>query len=248
MQSFLSFWNAIQPILAVLGLGGITIASLVGISLSLFKWLGEKWVDNRFEKELERYKSEHQQELERLKHKINSLLDRTVRLHTKEYEVLPELWAKLIDASMVAGHYLNHFQSYPDVGRMRDDELDDLLSRSPFTATQKQDVKDSGRRQDEYIRLVDFYKYRDAMTKLQEFNDHFRKNGIFVEPALKEQMDKLLKLTWHAVTEHNVNQIDKPMPRLKEERAKLDNEGKQLLEAIEAAVQDRLWNSTRAEL
>lgn len=248
MPSVLSFWNDIQPFLAILGLGGITVAGIVGLALALFKWLGEKWVDSRFEKELERYKNEQQQELERLKHKINSLLDRTVRLHTKEYEVLPELWGRLIDAYMASAGYLAHFQSYPDVGRMRDDELDDLLSRSPFTAVQKQDIKDSGKRQNAYIELADFYKYRDAMSRLQDFNDHFRKNGIFVEPALKAQMDLLLKLIWHAVTEHKTNQEDKPVPRLREDRKKYDSDGKPLLDAIEAAVQDRLWSSTRVEV
>jgi hypothetical protein len=87
-------WEWTKSVLAVLGLSGITIGSAVAVAYGLFKWLGEKWIDQKFEKQMESYKTEQSRELERLRHRIIAVFDRTIRLHGKEYEVLPDLWGR----------------------------------------------------------------------------------------------------------------------------------------------------------
>lgn len=248
MQSATSFWQDIQPLFALVGLGGLTIASAVAAAFALFKWMGEKWVDQHFKKELERSKNEHQQELERLKHRINSVFDRTIRLHTKEYEVLPDLWGRLVDAYRASAAYLSAFQSYPNVSRMRDDELEELLAGSPFTDSQKKDVRDSGNRLDTYVKLANFYRYKAAIEKLQEFNDHFRRNGIFVQPELKSDMDRMIDFVWRAVTEQRTNEEENVRPRLRVDQKKLEDEGKPLFAQIEKSVQARLWDSALTDI
>ena len=54
---------------------------LVGIAYAMFKRLGEKWLDAKFDERLAAYKHEQQKGLEQLRFKINTLLDRAIKLH-----------------------------------------------------------------------------------------------------------------------------------------------------------------------
>ena len=58
------------------------------VALGLFKYLGQSWIKHQLTKDLERAKAE-----------ISLLSSRRMKLHDKEYEVFPELWARLIKAS-----------------------------------------------------------------------------------------------------------------------------------------------------
>ncbi|MGR9345555.1 hypothetical protein ACU8NW_13200 [Rhizobium leguminosarum] len=82
-------WDWSRSALALFSVAGISIMGLVAAAYALFKFLGEKWLNQKFAEQLEAYKSEQARELERLRHKINGVFDRTKRLHDREYEVLP---------------------------------------------------------------------------------------------------------------------------------------------------------------
>lgn len=246
-----AFWVTLQPLLAVLGLGGLTVAGIVFASYQLFKWYGGKWVDQRFQKELEGFKSEHQRELERLRHKINAVFDRTIRLHSKEFEVLPEIWGRLVDARSWAGAYIAVFRQYADVGRMGDEELKEFLIGTEFSEAHKREVLDESarnRRQNIYNELSDAYLYRKANQIMIDFNGYFRKNGIFVQPELKGKIDKLFDMLHGAMLEHRINTEDKPVPRMRDAYKLLDSEGKALFAEIEQEVAKRLWDSVTAEV
>jgi hypothetical protein len=78
------FLKVLQPWFTVLGGFGVIAALLVTVAYYLFKFLSEKWLNAKFEERLAAYKHEQQKELERLKFEINTLMDRTVKLHQRE--------------------------------------------------------------------------------------------------------------------------------------------------------------------
>jgi hypothetical protein len=82
-----------------------TIVVTSAVAWGYFQFIGKKWVEHRFskdleafkgkkQKELEDYKSQQQQELERLRHRLSS---RISKIHEKEFEVLPQAWLMLND-------------------------------------------------------------------------------------------------------------------------------------------------------
>jgi hypothetical protein len=73
-------------------LGTLLASGIVsaGALFALFKIFGEKWLDAKFEQRLAKYKHEHDQEIERLRGRINALMDRTIKLHQHEFETLPQ--------------------------------------------------------------------------------------------------------------------------------------------------------------
>jgi hypothetical protein len=72
----------------MLGLG-ITATAMVAAAYAFFQFLGRRWLEARFAERLEKFKHDQNQEIERLRYRINALMDRTTKLHQHEFEVLP---------------------------------------------------------------------------------------------------------------------------------------------------------------
>lgn len=84
--------DAVRSLFALVGLvlgagGGVAI-----VAYALLRFFGEKWMNAKFEERLAAFKHAQEKELEELRYKINALLDRTVKLHQKEFDVIPEAW------------------------------------------------------------------------------------------------------------------------------------------------------------
>src|SRR5665647_394264 len=106
--------DIIQQALAVFG-GAAALAGTCALAVwGIVKVWGEKALNARFERGLTAYKHEQQKELEQLKYKITGFVDRAVKLHAREFEVLPEAWARLCDANNLARSVLSSLQGYPD--------------------------------------------------------------------------------------------------------------------------------------
>jgi len=89
------------------GIGGAT-------AFALFKLLAEKWLTAKFDERLAEYKHAQQKELEQLRFRINAMMDRTVKLHQREFDVVPETWSRLNDALNSVMALVSRVQSYPD--------------------------------------------------------------------------------------------------------------------------------------
>jgi len=247
---FWAAWDWGKSMLALLGLGGVTIGGAAAVGYGLFKWLGEKWIDQKFEKQMEAYRTEQTRELERLRHKINSVFDRTIRLHTREFEVLPDLWGKLVDAHAWGAGYISAYQEYADVSQMDNEQLEEYLAGTAFMEVQKRDIRDASRseRGKVFMKIADLYRHNDAAERIRTFATSLRKDGVFVKPEIKADMEELLKLIRDAVFERRSNQEDDIHPPLRDDYKRFKSDAQPLLEKIESAVSARLWDSIAAEV
>ena len=127
------------------GLTGVVAATT---AWALFKWLGRKWIEDRFSKELEAFKAAKQVELERLridyareterlKADLNRFADRASRFHSREYVVLPEAWGLMNKAHGAAASAISALQRYPDLDRMGPSEFAAWLEKSDLEKYEK---------------------------------------------------------------------------------------------------------------
>jgi hypothetical protein len=65
----------IEDIFKLVGLVVVAGGGLAGIAFAIFRVLGEKWLDNKFQERLAAYRHEQQKEIERLRLNINKLFD-----------------------------------------------------------------------------------------------------------------------------------------------------------------------------
>jgi hypothetical protein len=109
---------------------GVAAAFVVSTAYAALRFLSKKWLDAYFAERLEKFKHAQNQEIERLRYRINALMDRTTKLHQLEFEVLPQLWEKLGIAFQAASSFTSRIVSYPDLDQMGDEQFFEFVANS----------------------------------------------------------------------------------------------------------------------
>jgi hypothetical protein len=227
---------------------GVTASVATAATIAAFRLLGTKWLDARFAERLEKFKHDQSQEIERLRYRINALMDRTTKLHQHEFEVLPEIWQKLGIAFSAATSFTWGTTRYPDLNAMGEAQFSEFLEGSPLSGWQKDELQNCSNRNGNYQQMM-FWHRLDAVHKAHaDFHNYFISKGIFVQPELKEKIRALSNMMYDAFRERETNQ-ENPMPG--EGRFgkgdRLHREGLEAMEAIEKEVQARLWEANKLD-
>jgi hypothetical protein len=234
-----AMWSSTMTAIgAVITVGGGAAA----VAFLFFRFLGEKWMNAKFEERLASYKHVQQQELERLKLKINTLMDRTTKLHQREFDVIPELWSRLNHANVGIQSFIAVVRQYPDFKRMSDPHMDEFLDGSPLDGWQKAELRDASDKNAYYRKAIYWHDKARAREAYREFSTYLMQNGIFVPEPLKSKFTEISDILWDAMVEHEANEEYEIRPREREKQKSLNEKGKGLLKDIEKDVQDRLWS------
>jgi hypothetical protein len=228
-------------------LGALVAAGggLVAIAYAIFRKFGEKWLDARFEERLAAYKHEQQKELERVRFQISALLDRATKLHQREFEVVPEAWAKLNVANWNVSAFVSPMQSHPDLNRMSAAQLKEFVAACELQEWQKQELLAEPDKTRYYIDQIFWHKLHEAKAASREASIFIATHGIFLPVDIKSRFDALTKLIWEALDEHEFNKRYGTAPLERKKQQALQTEAPPLLKELEALVQGRLWNSER---
>lgn len=150
----MTWQDALQATFTSVG-GIVTVGGgAAAIAYAVFRFLAKRWLDQKFEEQLENLKQEQRKELEHVRHQIQSTFSRISKIHEKEFEVLPEAWRRLHDAYGKAFRVASAFKEFPDVARMNEKQLDDFITSCRLRDYQKEGLR----------RAVDRNKYyQDAI-------------------------------------------------------------------------------------
>ncbi|GEO14433.1 hypothetical protein [Microvirga aerophila] len=237
-----TLWAMWSSTMAALGTVVAVGGGAAAVAFLFFRFLGEKWINAKFEERLAAYKHVQQQELERLKLKINTLMDRTTKLHQREFDVIPETWAKLNYANAAIQSFTSAFQQYPDIKRMSDAHLEEFLANSPLAGWQKAELHESYDKHEYYRKAIYWHHAARAREAFRDFNVYLMQNGIFIPDPLKSKFTEFSDILWNALIEHEGNEELEIRPRERGKQKALNGKGQELLKAIEKDVQDRLWS------
>jgi hypothetical protein len=193
---------------------------------------------------LEAFKHAQQQELEQLRLRINTTFDRTVKLHANEFEVLPELWARLNEAHNYVASLTSLGQEYPDLDRLSGPAFEHFLSESGLPDYQKDELRASKERTKDYQSKRFWQSLGRVNEKYYSFTQYFVSKSIFIRPEMNEPITQLRDMMWDALFEKEAEERD-PSPR--KGRWEMGNrfrkEGPALRDSIGTAIQERLWSS-----
>lgn len=233
--------EAINQVLTAIGWIVVAGGGLSFIVFQVFKHLGAKWLDARFEERLQALKHEQGKEIEELRFKISAILDRTVKLHQREFEILPEAWSKLNDAFWEIRRLVSSVQSYPDVDRMPGAQLEEFLTICSFSNWQKMELRDATNKNEVYQKHIFWHHLGDAQSKANDGYTYFVRNKIFIDHEIRAQLSVIHDLMWGALSEHQSNEQHGILPR---QRQKIDDflsNGEVLLTKLEILVHRRVW-------
>jgi len=227
---------------------GLTASVAAGAAYTAFQFLGKKWLDAHFAQRLQAFRHEQNQEIERLRYRINALMDRTTKLHQHEFEALPEVWSRLGVAFSATKDFTSRLVTYSDLESMGPAQSSEFLDASELPEWQKQELrgcKDTNRR---YQEMIFWHRLQKVADFHAEFHNYFIAKGIFIQPELKEKIRDLSNMMYDAFNERA---LDHANPMLGQDRfAKGDlfqHEGPSKLEAIETDVQARLWHANKLD-
>ena len=233
--------DILQNIFAAVGVVVFAGGGLAAITWLFFKMFAERWLDTRFERQLQIHRHAQERELEELRFRINSMFDRKTKLHQQEFEIVPEAWNRLVEAHAFVTGFISVLQSYPDVAKMNPAQLDEFLKDSKLVAWQQAELRESSDKNKYYQRSILFHRAFDCRNKCRELHTYTRAKGIFLPEDLKEAFSKLDGLIWNALVEHEVNEEHNIHPPERASKHKLDTAGKELLDETESKVRQRLW-------
>ena len=223
--------------------GGGTIAGY-----AFFQWLGKRWLETRFAKNFEQFKHEQSQEIEKLRYRINALMDRTTKLHQHEFEVLPEVWDKLGIAASHVMNFTSRIQFSPDLDSMGENQFADFLENCELRGWQKVQLRESRERNSEYKKLIFWHQLDRVKSAHAVFHNLLISKGIFIQPDLKERIRSFSNMMYDAFHEIELDHSDPSYgPDRFEKGDLLRKEAPAALKAIEENVQARLWEANRLD-
>ena len=209
----------------VLAVGG----GAAGVAYLLFKVFATKWIETKFSEQLEDYK-----------YKINSLFNRITKIHEKEFEVLPEMWKRLLDAYSKVVEITLPMQEYPDLNRMPPKEFEDFLAKSNLTAYHKEQLAKETDKNRYYQDI--HYKYRvvESRKLIHEFHSYVLYNKIFLETSLYDKFREVDNVLSQAVQTYEEGKEYDDYKQVIEAYKLLDKKVEAIIEQIEKLVQERL--------
>ncbi len=241
--------NHIDEILKFFGTVALYGGGSAAVAYGIFRHLGQGWIDARFATRLEAFKHEQAKEIHRLKIEVESILNGALKIQEREFTVLPEAWAKLDEAYGATRSFASPTQSYTAVGKMSAVQLEEFLSDSTFTESQKQSIRDTptsfgsprGRNRDGvYQDILFWYQLHNVKKAVGALQGYVASNGLFLPPDLKRMFKEMTPLLWSAVVSLEFSKEDRDWKIRGEAWKKLESEAVPLHAAIEKAIEDRL--------
>jgi hypothetical protein len=219
-------------------IGGVAAigAASSAFAYAMFRLFTTKWIETRFSERLEAFKHQQNQEIEHLRFRINTMMDWNVKLHQREFDILPETWSLLNEAFYTIGPIALGFQQYPNLDEMSADRLEEFLEKSLFTAVQKTELKSAFNKNNYYRSVKMVNDLNTAIDSYNQFHLLLAKNAIFVVEPIKTAFLALDQMLKEAIIERQVQ------PQQFDKGVILNDKGKQLLKALEQGIQGRLWS------
>jgi predicted translin family RNA/ssDNA-binding protein len=226
---------------ALVGYALIGSTFITGLAYWLFKTFGEKWLSSKFEERLASYKHEQQKEIEQLRFNISRMMDRTAKLHQREFESLPEIWGRLVDVHSGIASLTSPLQMYPDVDRMTSKQFDEFVAATPFSDVTKDELRTAPKKLEFYKNAITWHRISEAYKRHFEFSMYFQKNSIFVHEELDSKIQVISDALYSALVEkessHEHKEFRQDWRKSKEEMKKATDD----LKSLKREVQSRLW-------
>lgn len=185
--------NALVQIFGFLGLGAVGIAAVVGFAWGAFKVFSGKWLEAKFAERLADYQHRQSLQSDSFRNELATLLDRSVKLHAMEFEVVSAVWKLFAEALGHINLVTSSVKSYADVRWMSSVELDALLEKSEFKDFEKELLRSADERDrvSEYQKLIDKYAFNAMALAYTNFNNELIAKGIFLPPQLRKVFREL---------------------------------------------------------
>ena len=242
----MQIWSNAQALLALFGGGVVVIGAIVAATYGLFKIFGEKWLDSRFAERREALRHEQQKELEALRIPYARLVDRATKLNQREFDVIPEAWARLCEAYERTRSLVATLQWSIEFNNMTSEQRDEFIDRCKLEKWEKKELASVENKTDYYGKRIFWHKLDETQKYVSELHMYVRKNGVLMPIDIRKQFEKLYQLIGCALVEQEQNHQYEYIPKQYGKRDKFVKEGETIMQNLEKDIEQRLSNLTEA--
>lgn len=143
----------------------------------------QKWITNKFSKDLEEHKAKYL-------HEFSDLMNQKISWRDKEISVLSECWSNLASIKIPLGTLLMDFRTVPDFSRKSEEEISQYIQNSDFNSQEKEYFLSEHDKDKAYYRIISFRDVNAVIKQHQNFRNYLEKTRIFIRPDIKEQFDE----------------------------------------------------------
>lgn len=210
------------------------------VAYGLFRFLGKRWIENKFAKRLESYKHAQNKELEKLRLKINIQFSRITKIHEKEFDILPEAWLKMQDALSHIGDFTSPYQEFTDFNKLGAESLNNFLSKTELQEFEKQEMREAKDKNEYFQNWLFWHTYGVVRKKFYKFHTFIDSNRIFFSSDLQKKFTKIDEIMWSAIINRKVGYQAKKHEMWTIAYKKIKDDVEPIKKEIEALVQKRL--------
>lgn len=214
----------------------VFLAAAGGLAIALAKFSGQKLIEHQFNKSLEAAKAKH-----------SAFLDRTIKLHQYEFQVLPEAWERLHVAGGSCSSAVQRTVRRIEVASLTGDQLKIVLTNLEISQLDSDHILslEGEARQNAFDKAEGYHKWNLARRDQAEFHNYLLSHGIFMPRELLQKFKLISKLLRDAISEHE-GMLNLPNLTGSEQwvaRDAFSTAWPAMIADLEADVFSRLWSS-----
>lgn len=219
------------------------------MAYGLFKWLGQKWIEEKFAQRLEQQRHDNAKALAEAKVKWDTDLQGRLKYQEHEFKSVGEAWRKLQAAYGLVGWLTSPLQQYADVGNMSKKELEEFLLGSELPETKKEAlrIRENQERQNHYSHIIFFHRYARVESSVRELSVYISENFPFIPDDLFIKFSNIVDGMYSALTTVRIGHESHVYAMVGKASDITENEVKPLFEGVKKDI--RLYmNQLRKEL
>ncbi|HDS1818705.1 TPA: hypothetical protein QEM96_003373 [Pseudomonas putida] len=227
------FYKLFFEVLAYAG-GSATLA------YTIFKWLGSKWIENKFAIRLDQMRHQQSLELQRLRVEIDAMLSGALKIQEREFSILPETWSLANEAYEVVSWLSQPLQTYADVDRMQPNELEEYLSSTTFRESEKENIRNAHNKNTKLQEISFWHRLFKAKQEFSKLQNYMARNGIFLPIELDKKLNQFTDILWSAICSKEIGREANDLVMENSARREMTEKAKPLHAEIKTDIQARL--------
>ncbi len=221
------------------GIPGVAAFFAYGV----YVFLGKKWLDNKFSKNFEDFKHQQRLQMEQYCFEINSIFNRVLKIHEKEFEILSELWSRLQISLGKVNILISPLQKVLDLNKMNDAQINEALGKTIFSESEKEEIRNSNDKNSKYQEFHFRYYLTEVRNSIDEFHNYLVLNKIFLSNELFVSFSQIDEIFWDAVEEREIIELSKKHLSVYPVFKKMRDKATPVVQEIEKLIQKRLHYS-----
>jgi hypothetical protein len=185
--------------------------------------------------------------MEDVRVEASRILDRSVRLSEREFEVTAEAWSLVHDVYVQTASAMPGFRRYPDLSHASDEVIRRVLEGSSFDEFETTELLDKrpSERNSYYSERREAHQLWDAKSAVRVASNFLAKKALFIDKELHENLNESVDSAWQALVDWELVREMRGEGPLPEGVRRADEDYRKTAETkikeLEQSVREHFW-------